>query len=127
MNHRTRADELADYDRLLNGEIPVDAGLAEFAKRSDDEIAEFIEFVKSDGGQEHHLIANSGGLDMYERDQAQAPDLGGLAEQLDGTLAKLADLSKRVDNLVAAQADSIEVTPEQLAALFSEVIDEVGP
>ena len=121
MNHRTRADELADYDRMLSGEIPVDSGLAEFAKRSDSEIAEFMEFVKSDGGREHHLICNAGGLDLYERDGV-AP--GGLDETVDNLLVKVQDLSKRVDSLVAERADVVEVSAEDLARLFGECVDE---
>ena len=113
------------YDAMCRGEIP--PGEVEFTKRDGTKFFEFVEFIKRDDdtGQEHHLIANSGGLDMYERDQAKAPDLGGLAEQLDGTLAQVRDLEKRIDAIAAAQADSVEVTPEQLAALFSEAIDEV--
>jgi len=121
----TECQALERYDAMCRGEIP--PGEVEFHKASGEPFFEFVEFSKdNDDGSRTTVIANAGGLEMFEKAQAQAPDLGGLAEQLDGTLAQVKDLAKRVDSLVAAQKDLVEVSPEQLAALFDEAIGEAG-
>ena len=76
----TECQALERYDAMCRGEIP--PGEVEFHKASGEPFFEFVEFSKdNDDGSRTTVIANAGGLEMFEKAQAQAPDLNGLAER----------------------------------------------
>lgn len=113
---------LTQLDRMERGEIP--CGPVTFTKRDGSTFAEFIEFVKRDDRGEHHLIANRGGLDLFEKHQVEALDVGQIVEAVNDALATVTDLSKRVDALSAAQADLVEVDAAAIVDAFTAAADE---
>lgn len=94
-----------------------------FSKRADGtEFAEFIQFAKDNGdGSRTTIIANEGGLDLLE---AESVGLEPLASAVNDAMAKVAELSKRVDSFAAAQAELVELDPSEIVAMFTAAADE---
>ena len=125
-------------DAMERGEIP--PGPIEFTKAVDGStFFEFVQLAKSnDDGSRETLIVNEGGMDLYRRhlkamlDNTPADSTPRVVRQAaEEALAaaeavgeQVAELSKRIEALDAERKNCIEVSPADLAQLFSEAIDE---
>ena len=137
LESEVKALEIAD--RMEKGEIP--PGPIEFTKANGSTFYEFLQFAKdNEDGSRETLIANSGGLDMYERamrnmldntpaDATPRPVRQAAEAALAAAAAvqvQVSDLEKRIAALDAERHDCIEVSPADLARLFDEALDEAA-
>jgi len=123
---------------MERGEIP--PGPIEFHKAATGEpFFEFVQLAKSnEDGSRETVIANAGGWDLYQRhlramldntpyDATPRPVRQAAEAALAAAAAvqeQVSDLSKRIEALDAERKNCIEVSPADLAQLFSEAIDE---